>query len=100
MRTSNFDWNLVKDQRQIIGKLEDLLREADHRSTGGFRTEDEKFAWHVSEELRDILHFMYRTNELIDNMISSINDLEQSLDQHQEVIAKIEEVLTSADNLL
>lgn len=86
MRTFDEDPTLAQDHNPMCRQLEDLLREADHRSLGGFNTEDTKFALQVRESLVETLRYMDR----VENTISEIiENSEHTIDAREDEISNL-----------
>lgn len=52
----------------LMRRLEELKGEADFRCQGGFQTEDQRFAWTMSELIREMIAFMDSTDDILDDM--------------------------------
>lgn len=111
-RVRNWDDNVDDDFKSIYQLLEEKLSEADWRSIGGFKTEDQKFALGVREALKETLHFLGRMDKLVDEIINDLemrvneveverDDLEDKLErvriyvEQQKLLRRLEEILDS-----
>lgn len=59
----------------LMRRLEELKGEADFRCQGGFQTEDQRFAWTMSELIREMIVFMDNTDDMLDDMEDGYHDV-------------------------
>lgn len=59
----------------LMRRLEELKDEADFRCQGGFQTEDQRFAWTMSELIREMIVFMDNTDDMLDDMEDGYHDV-------------------------
>jgi archaellum component FlaC len=94
MQMGDFDMEFGGDLKARFRALEEQLSEATHRSLGGLRTEDQKFAFAVEVQTRDTLRFMDRLERLFEEIIESCNsqidEAETERNMMEEKLARIE----------
>lgn len=73
MQMADFDIDYRGDLKGLYRALEEQLSEATARSLGGLRTEDQRFAFAVENQLRDTLRFLDRLDRLFQEIIDSCN---------------------------
>lgn len=78
----NFDVfkEFANEWYSVMQRLEESLSEANHRSLGGFKTEDQRFAFSQRELIRDMLSFF---DELQDNVNDRIREFETTIEEQQ-----------------
>lgn len=81
-----FDKEYDEDLRYAYRMLEELLSETSWRATGGFRTEDQKFALKVDEAIKEMLGFLDNLNLFIDN---AEQIFQNEVDERDEEISKM-----------
>lgn len=111
-RVRNWDQNADEDFKSTYQMLEEKLSEADFRSLGGLRTEDQKFAFAMRETLKETLDFLDRMEKLIETIVTDMehrvneaeaerSEFETKLDEvrdyvsHQKLLQRLEEILNS-----
>lgn len=112
-RVRLWDEHVDDDFKSIYNRLEEKLSDADWRSIGGFRTEDQKFAFEMREILKETLTFLERMDELVDRIVSDMqgtideveaerDDFEDKLErvriyveEQQKLLRRLEEILDS-----
>ena len=88
------DHQFSTEHHEMCNAIEELVREADHRSLGGMQTEDQQFAHRVREALKDVLEHLDRADDLMKDVIRNsndeINETEYSLQISEKKLSKIE----------
>lgn len=82
-----------EDFKSMYQMLEEKLSEADWRSLGGLRTEDQKFAFAMRETLKETMLFLDRMEDLIETIVTDMeNRVDEAETERDEFERKLEEV--------
>jgi len=95
----------MRDQySDLMRRLEELKGEADFRCEGGFQTEDQRFAWTMSELIREMISYMDNVDdmlgamedgyhEVVIDLQTEIDNLNDRLSQHDGLRKVLREIL-------
>lgn len=102
-RICEHDELFERDQRALFEQLEEFYREAAHRATGGFKTQDQQFARQAEENTLTVLQFLDRTVLLVDDILRSsrheVDETNLELERANEKLDKVDEFVKLHSNL-